>query len=82
MGNEGKEEATRCHEELGWHPGRAHVRYVANGKRRGYRTGRICTLIGGIHKAREYCMIYRGSEYCEWKREVAYTTESNAESIE
>ncbi len=32
MGNEVKEEATRCHEELGWHPGRAHVRFVAKEK--------------------------------------------------
>ncbi len=34
MGNEVKEEATRCHEELGWHPGRARVRYVAIEKKR------------------------------------------------
>jgi hypothetical protein len=27
-----KEEETRCHKELGWHPGRAHVRYVAKEK--------------------------------------------------
>ncbi len=36
-----KEEATRCHEELGWHPGRAHVRYVAKEKRIGRKRRRV-----------------------------------------
>jgi hypothetical protein len=43
MGNEVKEEATRCHEELGWHPGRARVRYVAKEKRIGRKRRHAAT---------------------------------------
>ncbi len=43
MGNEVKEEATRCHEELGWQPGRAHARYVAKEKLIGGKRRRAAT---------------------------------------
>jgi hypothetical protein len=44
MGNEVKEEATRCHEELGWHPGRAHVRYLVKEKQIGRKRRRAAMM--------------------------------------
>ncbi len=38
-----KEEATRCHKDLGWQPGRAHVRYVAKEKKIGRKRRRTTT---------------------------------------